>query len=336
MKNIELPRRVLVGEDALYEVDDVVAELGLDGRPLILCDKTTRDIAGNVVSVELNSQVTVIEDLSDSVLDGIGAAIKYNRVQYVVGVGGGRILDAGKVIAFENKTPFISIPTSASHDGIASPQASLKRDRPTSLAVHCPLGVIADTKVIAKAPKRLLAAGCADAISNHTAVLDWRLAHKEKNEYYGDYAAAMSEMTAEIVMKNAGTIYKDISVLVEALISSGVAIGIAGTSRPCSGSEHMFSHTLDIICEKPAMHGEQCGVGAILMAYLHGADYRRVRNALKKCGAPTTARQLKIPEEKIVEAVVKAAAIRERYTILRDGVTEEQARQAASETGVIG
>ncbi len=335
MKNIELPRKVLVGPDAVYEVDDIVAELGLHGKPLILCDETTRDIAGNIVSVELNADNTVIDEVNEETLNNLKKKVAEEKIEYVVGVGGGKILDAGKVVAFESKLPFISVPTAASHDGIASPQASLKMDRPTSVQVHSPLGVIADTNVIAKAPKKLLASGCADAISNYTAVLDWRLAHEEKKEYYGDYAAALSEMSAEIVMRNAGKVYKDVSILVEALISSGVAIGIAGSSRPCSGSEHMFSHTLDLICEKPALHGEQCGVGAIMMACLHNTEWRRVRNALKKCNAPVNAKQLRIPEDKIIEALVKAHGIRDRYTILRGGLTEEEARRIAVETEVI-
>ncbi|MBU0762431.1 MAG: iron-containing alcohol dehydrogenase, partial [Candidatus Altiarchaeota archaeon] len=180
MKNIELPRRVLVGENALYEVDDVVEELGIKGRPLILADKTTKKIAGDTVACELDNKTTILEDFNDTISSEMQKKIKSERLTYVVGVGGGKILDAGKVISFEAKIPFISIPTSASHDGIASPQASIKRDLPTSVSVHCPLGVIADTKIISKAPKRLLASGAADAISNYTAVLDWRLAHKEK------------------------------------------------------------------------------------------------------------------------------------------------------------
>ncbi|MFH1054593.1 MAG: NAD(P)-dependent glycerol-1-phosphate dehydrogenase [Candidatus Altiarchaeota archaeon] len=335
MKNIELPRKVLVGDDAVYEVDDVVSELGLLGKPLILCDETTKAVAGEIVSVELDTPSTIIGELTDAELDSMRRKISTDRIHYVVGVGGGKILDTGKIIAFENRLPFISIPTAASHDGIASPQASLKLDRSTSVQVHCPLGVIADTKIISKAPRKLLAAGCGDAISNYTAVLDWQLAHNEKCEYYGDYAAALSGMSAEIVMKSAVKIYENISVLVEALIASGVAIGIAGSSRPCSGSEHMFSHTLDKICEKPALHGEQCGVGAILMAYLHNVEWRRVRNALKKCEAPTTAKEMGIPDEKVIEALIGAHKVRDRYTILRDGLTEEKAREAAKETGVV-
>jgi glycerol-1-phosphate dehydrogenase [NAD(P)+] len=335
MKNIELPRKVLVGEDAVYEVDDVVSELGLEGRPLILCDQTTRAIAGSIVSEELGTPATIIDDTCSASLKCVHAKVSDDDVRYVVGVGGGRILDAGKVIAFEAKVPFISVPTSASHDGMASPQASLKDGRPTSVQVHCPLGVIADTRIISKAPRRLLAAGCGDAISNYTAVLDWKLAHEEKGEYFGDYASALSAMSAEIVMQNADRIYGNISILVEALISSGVAIGIAGSTRPASGAEHMFSHTLDLICEKPALHGEQCGVGTIIMAWLHGADWKRVRKSLKKCEAPTNAKELGIPPGKIIEALTAAHKVRDRHTILKGGLTEEKATQAAEETGVI-
>ena len=336
MKNIELPRKVLVGPDAVFETDQVVCELGLNKRPLIICDPNTVDVAGHIICGELDAEPCIIEDTGESMLGGLVKKIKNDGLGYVIGIGGGRILDAGKVVAFESKTPFISVPTAASHDGIASPQASLKRDKPTSVQVHCPLGVIADTKIISKAPKRLLAAGCADAISNYTAVLDWRLAHEKRGEYFGDYAAALSSMTAKMIMDNPGAVKRDVSILLEALISSGVAIGIAGTSRPCSGSEHLFSHTLDMICEKPAMHGEQCGVGTILMACLHSKDWESVREALKICGSPVDALGLGIGEDKIVQALTMAHGIRDRYTILGDGLSGKKARELAIKTGVIG
>jgi glycerol-1-phosphate dehydrogenase [NAD(P)+] len=92
---------------------------------------------------------------------------------------------------------------------------------------------------------------------------------------------------------------------------------IAGSSRPCSGSEHLFSHALDRVSEKPSLHGEQCGVGAIMMMYLHGGDWRKVRSALHAIGAPTTAKELGVTNEEIIEALVGAHAVRpERYTIL--------------------
>jgi glycerol-1-phosphate dehydrogenase [NAD(P)+] len=130
------------------------------------------------------------------------------------------------------------------------------------------------------------------------------------------------------------------------MIVSGVAMSVAGNTRPASGSEHMFSHMLDNLGpgillkgrkNKRPLHGEQCGVGAIMMVYLHGGDWKKIRNALKRIGAPTTSEELGISKKKIVEALVKAQEIRpERYTILGEkGLTEEAAKKLAKTTGVI-
>ena len=127
------------------------------------------------------------------------------------------------------------------------------------------------------------------------------------------------------------------NILIEALISSGVAIGIAGSSRPCSGSEHLFSHLLDMICSKPALHGEQCGVGAIMMAYLWRANWKLLKDKLQTIGAPTTAEQLGIQTNHVIDALIMAKTIKpERYTILHtQNLTQQSARVIAQRTGII-
>lgn len=335
MKDIELPRKVLVGDGAINRVKEVVSELNLKKASLIIADSNTEKIAGKFVADQLDSDIYILKNSCVGEINKCLDSIKKKKIKYLAGVGGGTIIDFTKICAFKSKIPFLSIPSAASHDGITSPQATLKGDKPTSIRVHSPMGIIADTEIIRKAPKNLLAAGCADAISNYTAILDWKLAYKEINEYYGDYAASLSMMSAKIVMDNAEKIKEDVSILVEALISSGVAIGIAGSSRPCSGAEHLFSHALDLIVKKPALHGEQCGVGCIMMAYLHRAEWTKVKNSLKKVGAPTTSRELGIDEKHIIRALTIAHTIRDRYTILRDGLTEHEAIELAKATGVI-
>jgi len=119
-------------------------------------------------------------------------------------------------------------------------------------------------------------------------------------------------------------------------VASGVAMSIAGSSRPASGSEHKFSHALDEIAPKPALHGEQCGVGTIMMMYLHGGNWQEVRNALKIIGAPVNAQELGIKEEYIIKALLHAHEIRpERYTILGTGLTQVAAENVARITKVI-
>jgi glycerol-1-phosphate dehydrogenase [NAD(P)+] len=202
--------------------------------------------------------------------------------------------------------------------------------------------VIADTGIIADAPWELLTAGCADIISNYTAVKDWKLANRLKNVEYSEYAGALSQMTAEMLRDNAPSIKRGLEesawIVVKALVSSGVAMSIAGSSRPASGAEHLFSHQLDRIAPGRALHGHQVGVGSILTEYLHsGADgeWRAVRNALSSIEAPTTAAELGLSDAEVIEALTTAHEIRDRYTILGDGIEEAAAIEAATRTGVI-
>jgi glycerol-1-phosphate dehydrogenase [NAD(P)+] len=125
--------------------------------------------------------------------------------------------------------------------------------------------------------------------------------------------------------------------VVKALVSSGVAMSIADSSRPASGAEHLFSHQLDRLASEPALHGHQVGVGSIVTAYLHDGPegWRDVRDALASIDAPTTAAGLGIDDGTVVEALTTAHEVRDRYTILGDGISEPAAREAAERTGVI-
>jgi glycerol-1-phosphate dehydrogenase [NAD(P)+] len=258
------------------------------------------------------------------------------------GVGGGAKIDATKLSGAHQEIPYISVPTTVSHDGIASPLASVKGlGKPYSIMAQAPLAIIADTEAIAKAPWRSVVSGCGDVIAKFTAVKDWRLAHIEKNEYYGEYAASLALMSAKLVAENIEVMREGneegARILLEALISCGVAMSIAGSSRPCSGSEHLFSHALDMIKGGQGMHGEQCGVGAIIMAYLHGANWKRIRDTLKRLGAPTTARELGAKDEDLVKALDFASTIRpDRYTILQKlNLSYEECAKVAKATQTI-
>ena len=260
----------------------------------------------------------------------------------MVGLGGGRSIDLAKYSAHILNLRWISIPTVASHDGIASPFVSLKGfEKPISKKARMPELIYIDVEIVRKAPKRNNIAGFGDLIGKFTSVRDWKLAHKLKGEYYGEYAASLALLSA----KHVSMFYREISlgtsegyrVLLEALVSSGVAMGIAGSTRPASGSEHLFAHALSMISKNPPLHGEAVAVGTIMMAYLHGIKWRKIRHVLRTVGAPVTAEELGVADTDIIEALVMAAKIRpERYTILGEtGLTYEAAEKLARKTGVI-
>ena len=103
------------------------------------------------------------------------------------------------------------------------------------------------------------------------------------------------------------------------MISAGVASCIAGSSRPCSGAEHLFSHALDKIAPDIGLHGEKCGIGSIMMAKLQGQDWKKIVKTLKDVGAPTTAKEIGLEPNMIIEALMIAQGLRpERYTILKE------------------
>jgi glycerol-1-phosphate dehydrogenase [NAD(P)+] len=346
-KMMELPRNVVVGHGVLPGIPDVCDRLGLHRTGLIIVDKLTKDIAGDDVREHLQSsgyecETLTMQHADDKTVETVEELAREVRAGFLLGVGGGRPIDVAKCASYNAGIAFISVPTTASHDGIVSMRASITVDgKKESLEAHTPIAVVADTGIIAKAPHRLLASGCADVISNKTAVLDWKLACRLRNEEYSSYAATLSDITASILIENADGIRPGLEEsawqVMKALVASGVAMSIAGSSRPASGSEHKFSHALDRLAKTPALHGEQCGLGTIMMMYLHGGDWEGIRRALKTIGAPTNVSQMEVTKEEVLEALVKAHDIKpERYTILGyRGLTMEAAEVLAEETGVI-
>ena len=344
---MQLPREVIIGKGTLNLVPEVAKRLGLKGRALIIADSKSHEIAGKAVC-ELLEQASLkvdelqIKTVAEKDLIEIEHQILTTKPQVLFGVGGGAMIDAAKISSCTQNIPFISVPTAVSHDGIASPLASIKSsDKPYSILAQAPLAIVADTDIIANAPWRFTISGCADVIAKFTAVKDWKLAHVEKKEYYGGYAAALALMSAKLVSENAELIVnrqdEGLRVLLEALISCGVAMSIAGSSRPCSGSEHLFSHALDIVKPNSAMHGEQCGVGSILSAYLQKANWQGIKKTLKQLGAPTTATELGVKDAEVVKALEIAPKIRpERYTILHKlNLDTEACEKTARATGII-
>ena len=346
-RGMVFPRIVLVGHGVITELASTCRQFDFPSRGAVITGPTTAQLAGHRAAEILRSDgfevATILAtEATEPEVERVALEARNAGARFLIGVGGGSKIDIAKVVASLLRIPFVSLPTSAAHDGISSPRASLHGARTTtSIEAAVPVGVIADTEVIVRAPFRLLASGCADVISNVTAVLDWKLAVRLRNEEYSSTAATLSEYAAQEITDHAASIKpgleESVWIAIRPILVAGIAMSVAGSSRPCSGSEHLFSHALDRTAQQPGLHGDQCGVGAIMMMYLHGGDWRRVKTALLTIGAPTTARDLGVTADEVVRALVMAHSIRpDRYTILGDnGLSREAAERLARTTGVI-
>lgn len=361
---VEMPQYVILGSNILEEGLKGIDILKRIKTALIITGPTkTREYGETVKNIltdmKLKAFIYSLSNAFEKPQDKCINEIKYilniasqNDIKILFGVAGGKVFDIVKVCSEFLSIPYISIPTTASHDGISSPIVSYPMFKAISdkiplksSRVKPPTAILADTLIVSKSDKRLLYAGCGDLIAKFTAILDWKLAHKRIGEKFNEYAAAMSLLGAKII-KNRRKIVslateQSYRIVLKALIAVGVAAGFVSSSRPLSGSEHIFSHTLEMLAYKygfkPALHGEQCGVGSIIMTYLHGKNWRLIRDVLKEIGSPVNAKELNIEEKYLIEALTISRNIRPmRYTILNEKtISYEEAERILCEVEVI-
>jgi len=327
--------QILIKEHARKQIGELCKPLGKNA--LVISGKTTIKVAGNKVC-DILADCKTEQIISESILKNDADRISINNNDFVVGVGGGRVIDIAKYVAFRYNKPFVSVPTVLSHDGISSSRVTIDGDAGRiSYEAVAPVNIICDLSIISNAPYRINASGCADVISNITAVEDWKM----NTEDFNEESAELSLSAANKVLKSIDSIKENnfigMKKLAEALIESGTAMSMAGSSRPASGGEHLFSHAIDKLCPGSCFHGETCGVGSIMTAYLHGLDWMKIRDSLKELGCPVNASDLGIPEDIIIKALVLGKNIRnDRYTILdKKQLNMQKAEELARATNVI-
>ncbi len=346
-KTMQFPRDVYVGHGVLPNIVPVVGRYMLSGSIIIVTGNITYGLAGQEVENILSDagyDVHVIKTgrADTKNLETIESIASELKVGLIVGVGGGTKIDLAKKTAYDFNVPFVSVPTSPSHDGIASPRASIKRPGSTfSQEGSMPIAIIADTAVLSRAPYKYLKAGAADVISNLTALLDWKLSSRLHGEEYSSSAAAISEYAARELLEKSHMVLEGVEesvwLVTKQILASGTAMAIAGSSRPASGSEHLIAHALEMTNPGESIHGEQCAIGSVVSMFLHGGDWQQLSSAYSRMGLSVRVKDYKIPDSVMIKALASAHGIRpERYTILGEKDISLNASEKALEiTGII-
>lgn len=312
---------------AINYVDEALRMNNISGRMLYVSDPFVENLYGEKIREQLDKigQYTYVacDYNTISYAMKIAEQVIATDVECIIGMGGGKVLDVCKYAAFVSKRPYLSIPTTASNDGLASPIAVLKRedDKPKSLGAAVPSMVLIDTEVIANGPIQNIKAGIGDTISNYMALKDWKLAVKRGKDEMDGYAYLMSQNSLDALMK---TQYDSIcpefiEVLVNSLVLSGIAMDFAKSSRPVSGSEHLFSHALDYYSEQKNLHGIQVALGTVAVLKLIGESYDKVLSYLRRFDVDINPEHLGIDEDTFVKCMQKATSMRNnRYTYLNE------------------
>jgi glycerol-1-phosphate dehydrogenase [NAD(P)+] len=334
-RTVEIPRLLHVGAGCLGDVGALLAGHDFDlscvllgsgpGPSRMFAEGIVTDLHANGVRVLHVSHLGGRLDQAAAT----ACTIIEEGVTTVVAVGGGRVIDTAKLAAARTGVDFVSVPTAVSNDGISSPVASLvgKDGTRCSHAARMPCGIVVDVTAIGSAPARTIRAGAGDLVSNLTACLDWRLVDREGHEQYDAFAAMIAESAARPILD-----LEELSspashaVVAEGLLLSGLAMAAAGTSRPCSGAEHLISHALDAqLGRSAALHGEQVALGCLVAAAAHEwSQTQELLRTFRRLGLPTSPEDIGISRAQLVAAVSAAPGVRsDRHTILDRFVERE-------------
>lgn len=332
MNQFNLPLCMRVKEKAMDEADTIIAESVANAHEkyaIIVSDHVLyglyKEKIETLAEKFAKSKIYLVDQGAYYDAVELGKYIAIHNVEIIIGFGGGKVLDTTKYAAYIAKKTYFGIPTCLSHDGLASPIAvlSIEDGKRKSFGCKIPSGLIIDIDIVAKAPIEMLQSGIGDTLSNYTALYDWRLEEKSRGKKINDFAYMLSDISFSSLYYNKEKSLKSkrfIKSMSQSLVLSGMAMEIAGNSRPCSGSEHLFSHSLDENYKSIKIsHGMAVALGSVAACILQGRDYRLLVEYLKSYDISIQPTKWGITKDVFVNAWLFAKDTRkDRYTIINE------------------
>ena len=334
--HIAIPALLKIGPGALEELGTYLKDLRME-KVVILFGNGLIEMFGMDVMkslAEMGIDVLEYQELDTVRLEDL-TSLAFSmpaKTQAVIGIGGGKVIDAAKYCGFLRNLAFISIPTSASSDGFSSASASLLVEgRRKSVPARLAYGIVVDTQIIKSAPKKFIYSGIGDMVSKITALYDWKFEEEHGYGKVNDFATMIAKKAVNSFVRTPfESIEEDLFIkeLLDSLAMSGIANEIAGSSAPTSGSEHLISHALDKMLEQPQLHGIQVGIATYLMSVVQDHRYKRVNTIFTQTGFWDF---VKTPEMRYVafeQAIDLAPSIKPfRHTYLHEQEYRDRAKE---------
>lgn len=331
MANILIaPGKYIQGAGELKNLSTYVDQLGGSALALISAGGYKR-IGGEIQAGFDGSSASVIFDqfngeCSKTEVDRLIKVVEEKGCNVIVGIGGGKILDTAKAVAYYKKLPVIICPTIASTDAPCSALSVLYTDEGVFdqylFLPANPNMVIMDTDVVTKSPVRLTVSGMGDALAT------WFEARATYNKNAATCAGgtatsaamALAELCFHTLLDEglkaklaleAGVCTKSVEKIIEA---NTLLSGIGFESGGLAGA-HAIHNGFTVLEECHHMyHGEKVAFGTITQLILENVSGEELEEVVEFCisvGLPVTLAQLGItdPTPEKIMAVAKAASV---------------------------
>lgn len=335
---------IRVGSGVMQELPGILRDLGAS-HIFLVADNYTYEAAGRQVEQLLDQaglayhkrvfQTETPLVPNEYALGSVLAAMT-SQDDMLLAVGSGTLNDVTKYVSARTGVPYVIAATAPSMDGYASTVAPTILDGfKTTLPAVYPAAIVADVDILKDAPMPMLTAGFGDIIGKFTSLADWRLSHQLNGEYYCPEVAGVIEAAVETCAANAKALAQRepqaVQAVTEALILSGLAMGMVGVSRPASGAEHQMAHYWEMDAlrrgEEHPLHGNAVGVGTVLAASLYemaveylpqgfaAPDKGQILACLQAAGSCADPKELGIRRELCLESLLHAMELRDRFTV---------------------
>lgn len=274
----------LYGRTLIEELTQIIPEPFIVVTMADLWPRFEQDFGGKQTAVYLVDSMelaTLDRDLSD-----LPAA------RAVVGLGGGRAVDAAKIFAWRRGLDLWQVPTSTSVNAPFGHRAGVRvGGKVRYLGWAVPKGVYVDYDVIRTAPPLVNRSGICEILCYHTAHLDWAYARDlgrcEAKWPYDQRQVDAAKAVLDRVLASLDEIRAlsddGIRILCEANRWGGAAFHDFGWNpRPIEGFDHFIFYALEQRMRRPFLHGQPVCLGVYLGALAHGVGAEAMLDAIAK------------------------------------------------------
>lgn len=249
-------RDLVVGEGAVQQSGVMFRKLFAHANAIIVADSRTFDLAGAAVKKSLEAEG--VECYEPYLFTESNLVAEWNFVEQLeahlrgvdavaVAIGSGTINDLVKLCSSRIGRGYMVVATAVSMDGYTAYGASIVSEGvKQTFPCAAPMGVIADTNIIATCPPAMIASGYADLLAKVPTGADWILADRLGVEPMDDEVFALVNDGLRAALAKPTKVRQGdldaLDKLIEGLLLSGFAIQAHRSSRPASGADHLFAH----------------------------------------------------------------------------------------------
>jgi len=261
--------------------------------------------------------VTIVKDLDRETLDGYTRSCPDS--DYIVGLGGGTAIDAAKYVACYKsgaKPKLVLVPSTVSVNAFMSPEIAVRIEGIVNYQgpIFADL-ILVDIPLIRSAPPRLNRAGVGDIYSARTSLVDWETEHKTSQGWFDEEVFSKTTTVLKRLKEKARDIYdvteEGIKVIVQSNIEIAEVVKILeqkgrpkNKTWPADGIEHIFFYSLEKFVDRPLIHGEIVGLGAVVGTHVQGGDVDSVIEDLDSFGLQFRPTQIGISFDEFKKAIL--------------------------------